>query len=737
MHASVARLCTLPASVKFQAVKGFLGQAADDAEHLSLLRDIVGSGDVVRYYGLDVYKRGAPCNAPAHTRWARRPAVTPSCLHKQLVQLRLWAQRALLSTWVGVALCCPFCDAASRTQTLTRAALRLLLERLRSAADGASAAEGALRTLAQTLCEAQGHNATLVAGAVVAALPIYTDAAASARKEDEQRRLQAGEPLLALLNTNALGRPQLVEALSSIAAAVADPHREDASSTALMRHVAPVFVATALSGGAVAAHATSLLTQLGASRASTREHVRRALRACVRLCGADAECGAVAALMQAVACGGCSGDETCSDGASSIALATLGLLLRLADAGRPHVHVAWTLQALLRASPEAGSALSSVVRAAMARPSSLEEAALLTLVAVCGEVCSEEGWAADSSIACLQPQLLSHLACPSDGELHAVSAHVLCRVRGSSFEQQAPLSARVGFLSSVDVEACMSWLKQLSIDSLASLPATQRRRSAAAHAALLQGRLWPGAVPVADDVHLAAQGAPGHAFRLRYDVLAILASLSQHTEVALARAAAAALCSCAVACPNGAAGLLPWCLDALHRSIAIKGPKERASADADALVHAALLPAICAAPALEAAFSGVVAQLLDDSAPADVRALGMRMLLAFWQLLNRGWKALCNAILALGPAAPGTSAAAAQDTPATVRRAAAAATAAVARSAPDKCLAVVSVVGGCLQDEDAVVAALGFEALAALCAAVRSDRAQAVHMCSARSPQLT
>ena len=541
--------------------------------------------------------------------------------------------------------------------------------------------------------------------------------------------MTAGYPFLALLRNASHLQRHLAPPLTTLLAAIAAPTREEGSSLALLSHLGAFLLACLSSETAIATHAVATLLQAAAAKpavAAAIDDIFATFLCLAASCPPSVLPPSVPKLAWALA------DRSAQAEAGSpppwkFVQPLLQLTLHLADSHNSVELLAAPLVSLLssRALPAkaAADAVCQLSQALASRAYTASEESLLFLLhkALCAaeaEPCPE--------VHLLAAQLQQHVSVPTDSGLYAVASLSLPS-DDSPLTAAGPLATDVQGCTSAALTALLDaghqgetvrWLRHVMQRALATLGAVQRTRAEALCTALSSGTVWPVPVPseLTDDSALDSKAAPAGE-RPPAAVFAVLSHLVSHGHAQVRRHAASALAAAALSAPSTAAALVPWAVRTINGTMAATNGS---LVDAErCLVPFALLAAVCASPHLEPMLLAVAAPLLDDKAPPEVRALGIRLLLTFWQATNRGWHALSAALAACGPAygRVGDEAAAA----ATLTLAVATAVAAVARTAPQRCMDNIGVVGGLLVDARDAVVALALEALYWLCYYVRYD----------------
>jgi hypothetical protein len=203
--------------------------------------------------------------------------------------------------------------------------------------------------------------------------------------------------------------------------------------------------------------------------------------------------------------------------------------------------------------------------------------------------------------------------------------------------------------------------------------------------------------------------AEGQEFGITHCEVALVAELTEAAEEGTRQAATATLAALALAAPASAVPLAQWAL-----SSDTCDPLQRLTR------WLVLFPAVHTSPALEHAFFTQVVTVME--APGVGAVAGLRLLSTYWQITGRGWPQLRSAILAKSSEPVTVKEKQFSAAEGRLRTCVASTLCAVAHSAPEKCITVISAVDQCLRDLGGG-AALALEALAALCAAVRSPPA--------------
>ena len=434
------------------------------------------------------------------------------------------------------------------------------------------------------------------------------------------------------------------------------------------------------------------------------------------------------------------------------------LALQLHDEGRPLAWVVASISAIvatLTTAHTARATAATLARAAASRPFTGVEASLLRLTLDLEPSANIDGHV-PAELQLLRAQLLQHASVSADTDLHQVALRLLQLTSTATEQRPDPGSVQErepsdGFggnpieayttavlaaqLQSNSSERVIHWLRQVAASAQVSLAPKQRVRAAAVIDAMRCGACWPTPVDanlLADDEHADDVVDTGQqsAFSIAADAIALLTLLCNHEQLSVRRNAAATLAVVALAAPDASAVLIPWAIGQINDAITSASSGNTDEVESECLLlPLALLPVLCASPFLEQPLFAVASGLLSSTASLHVRALGIRLLLAFWQAHGRGWTALSRAIAAYGPA----RGRAASDAPVDVilRRAAGAAVAAVARAAPERCVELVAMIGGMLDDGDEAVAAVALEAIFWLCYYVRLFAACHLHRCAA------
>jgi hypothetical protein len=654
-------------------------------------------------------------------------------------------------------------------QVLTQATLAHISSR--TAADGTAAeALAALSALADLVPHAPDAAALSVLQTIATLLIQILGDPASAHRDDQRAnsstasapapRLDAGYPFLALFLRAPHLTQAMLEPLTAIFAAATHPTMPLPDARRLLHHLRPALLAALSTSAPLGTEVVSMLQRAAAARAELQPVAYGVLVTQLRLVATcpptplpPAMPSIVWALAdefiaQAISESGI--NEHDGKGPAAVTLQVvqdmLQLLLHVAARMEATAWLAAPLHALMASSAApafAGTVAAAAAGAAAAQPFSSVEPVLLQVVCIAARS-TRDAVQFTPALRLLAPQLLQHSSVPANGKLHALATNLLSLCGsgdvagtcdgGAARQSRAACAAGVALtdhsstvlrmlFSAQARDRTCAWLANLEAAAVASLLPQQRARCNAATHALRCGTCWPAAVDAAlladatsnsgKQNGTAAKPAEGQpCFHVQNDVVALLANIADGADGKLRNSAAATWAAVALADPSSVASLVPWALNAINKAVTPDGEH-----DATVLMPLALFPLVCASPFLEQLFFAVAAQLLDTAASPRVQALGVRLLLTYWQATGRGWTVLSQAIAASGPARGRAAHNVQQDV--IVRRAAATAVAAVSRAAPERCLQAIAAVGGMLEDEDSMIAAMALEAIFWMCYYVR------------------
>jgi hypothetical protein len=562
--------------------------------------------------------------------------------------------------------------------------------------------------------------------------------------------LGPGEPLLGIIKTSPSLEDDLKGPLTSLLASLANHSLASSHAKALFTHVRSFLVAALLSSGPLSPHAVNDLLRLSERRADLRWPILRTFVLCLELSRCFTKrClpGGLSALAQALnfilsdcASDCCNASEANAEGHKRIACMTtsashalLMLMLHFHDLDMQVAPAAWALTGIIQKKtlgPHASRLAAALVQCAAACPFSVMEEMLLLFLQQLMVSC-DGAWSLPqelSSLRLLTPQLLDHRAHALRKGIAALSEELLGHVSKATIENNEVLLPRLAHAggwvvagqpntTSEQSEACIAWLRQVMAGALAALCGLRKQRGVALTRALLLGQT--GFSVLHDAIAANAAGLEETSmskdsnleFLVKHGEVALMATFTEAEDELTRHAAMAALVAVALAAPSSVVPLATWAL--CRDTCCAFHPMHQLTR------WLVLFPVMHTSPAVEQAFFGHVAKVMDVQAPAELGAvLGLRLLSAYWQVTGRGWNQLCSAILtqAQEPAAKSKHPPVAMEH---LRICVATTICAVAHVAPEKCLQVVSALGQCVSDIDRV-AALALEALAALCAAVRS-----------------
>jgi hypothetical protein len=575
--------------------------------------------------------------------------------------------------------------------------------------------------------------------------------------------LDAGYPFLSLLHSAPHLAQYLSDPLTTLLAAAASPSRALPASLSLLSHLRPFLLAALASPTSISSHAASFLVRAAAARPTLAQPIFKLLQGFLHITASCAPTkvpaaafiaawGLSDAVSEAVAT---SSSPDGSGGASAhnvtwhLLEPLLNLLLELADRNDPVMQLAPPLINMLHSSlpcHTAGRCALLLAKASVCRAYTPGEPLFLYLLLKALDA-AEPAVAVSLDVQLLVPQLLQHLSVPSDQEMYSLASQLLKHTLPTDTHPRPPLTsvptiapitldtytsallvAQIGAASSFTVAA---WLQRVACAAAATLSAPQQMRYQAVASAIRSGAIWPCPVPAESlsDAALDGNAPQVGCFVVAPDIISFLTVLLKCGSRTVSREAGAALAAVALAAPESTSSLIPWAISSINDAIRVlsdtspganatpHGVIQRHVAGEAVLLPFVLLPIICSSPFLEQPLLVVTSQLLNISAPPRVQALGIKLLLTFWQTTSRGWSVLFAALSAFGPAHGRSSHGATVHFE--VRLAAAAAVAAVAQAAPERCLDVISVVGGMLQDADEAVVAMALESIFWLCFYVR------------------
>ena len=582
-----------------------------------------------------------------------------------------------------------------------------------------------------------------------------------------QAPLDAGYPFLALLQRHRSLVGAVSATVAGLLARLAAPDAPEQWAVELAAHLQPCFV-ECIGNDAALAH---LLMHAAAARPALRRAAVGAMAAWLCLHAGSAAGAAsfqhiLGLVIEAeVQCAARQGEPELDSGASHSNQTAKGhpqLHLELAHACCRHLqhcmrsgqHVALlaaalrTLAAVAQSSTVAACIAANAAVAVTAATAAEQRRSLMQLLQRLASEWKGSPLAAEAQHL-LEPQL--HMLClcgRSHRLLHALltpARQLLRQAEAANMQQAQNLQAQQCTsaaeaamhqlaLSTQPAAArqLLMWLRCVQADALGQMSGAQLVRSHAARCGLQSQQIWPRPVDASalagtvdsTDVQDASAAASGQ--HMKRDSLALIALLLQHPDTSVRSEAAAALAALGRTQPASVADLWPWCLATLNKVLHAYS-KDAAPSDEQeqtlrsVLLCAATLPHICTSAQTEAPFFKLCMQLLGASESAHVQALGLRLLLAFWQGCGRGWLQLQRALLAFAPEAGGTqSANSSGAAPSIVHRAVASAVAAVARAAPERCIELVAPVAAMLQAQDAALVACGLEAAFWMCHFVRS-----------------
>ena len=562
--------------------------------------------------------------------------------------------------------------------------------------------------------------------------------------------LPAGYPFLLLLQRGPHLGTHILDAFAHLLAATTSARMPAAAAGAVLEHLQPALLAGLSADAPLSTGLVQLLARAAAARPETSQLAYQQLMQFVRLnsrCPAPAECpsalqSAVWALADAAVPMPAQDEAESAEmlQAERVCEELLSLAVSAADSGRNVAWLAAPMHAVAQHVHSIGIA-AAVAQALAARPCVAIEAQLMALLVQLQHSNSRadhsDAGAASSvlELKLLRPQLLQRLSVPANRRMHALAGPLRPHAEAGSERKNAALLCPDACSTSMHLalhelcqasnsacESTTAWLSSLAEHAMAQLPAKQRLRCQALTQALQNGQIWPTALDadaLAGAQETSSQAEAEEASRLPADIVCTITMLCSHGDAGVKRTAHAALAAVACAQPHAVAHLIPWVLQDIDTALDVTDAITAGRLPA----LLALLPAVCTAPALERPFQAIAAQLLAERTPARLQALGVRLLLTYWQTTGRGWPALQRAISACGPVSGGDARDSVRvDLP--VRQAVAAATAAVARTAPQRCVDVIAVVGGMLHDNDDVVAAMALESIFWMC----------YHVCSCSVP---